>query len=121
MRGKRVLREAVEKCVPASLLGGPKRGFPVPVAEFLAEDGRRLSEQLLLSERCTDRGIFRPDAVRAALTGSGAPPVPSAGLFALASFELWARVNVDDVSIEPPSLETTLEDMGAATPATAAL
>jgi asparagine synthase (glutamine-hydrolysing) len=121
LRGKRVLREAVETIVPAPLLGGPKRGFPVPVAEFLAEDGKRLSEQLLLSERCADRGIFQPDAIRAALTGSDGFRIPSAGLFALASFELWARVNVDDLSIEPPAFGTILEDVGAATPATAVL
>jgi len=121
LRGKRVLREAVQNIVPAPLQGGTKRGFPVPVAEFLAEDGRRLTEHLLLSERCADRGIFEPDAIRAALTGPGGSRIPSAGLFALASFELWARVNVDDVSVEPPSLETVLDGTGAATPATAVL
>jgi asparagine synthase (glutamine-hydrolysing) len=109
LRSKRVLREVLERVVPAQLLGGPKRGFPVPVEDFLTVDGKRLAESLLLSERCSDRGIFRPDGIRAALTGPREARIPSAAVFALASFELWARVNVDDVSSAPQPLEAILE------------
>jgi asparagine synthase (glutamine-hydrolysing) len=100
LRPKRVLREAAKRIVPRELGAGPKRGFPVPVERFLVEDGRRLVEALLLSDRCLSRGVFAPDALRGVVTGtSGA--LPASGLFALASFELWARMNVDDVSTSP--------------------
>ena len=100
-RPKRVLREASKRIAPRELGAGPKRGFPVPVERFLVEDGRQLVEALLLSDRCLSRGVFAPDALRGIVTGtSGA--ISASGLFTLASFELWARMNVDDVFTSPP-------------------
>ena len=100
-RPKRVLREASKRIAPRELGAGPKRGFPVPVERFLVEDGRQLVEALLLSDRCLSRGVFAPDALRGIVTGtSGA--ISASSLFTLASFELWARMNVDDVSTSPP-------------------
>jgi hypothetical protein len=65
--------------------------------------------------------VFRPDGLRAALTGENRETAPAAVLFVLASFELWARVNVDRVTTEPQSLEAVLDDHEAhAVPAAAA-
>ena len=103
LQPKKVLREATSAIVPAELLGGPKRGFPVPVEGLLAAGGDALIAQLLLSERALSRGLFRPDALRRAVAGHPSERVGGRGLFVLACLELWARVNVDRVTTEPPS------------------
>lgn len=101
--GKRLFREAVADLVPDAVLRGRKRGFPVPVAGFLA-GGNGVFERLLLSERALDRGLIRPDAVRALLS-SDATRVAERDLklFTLAAFELWLRTNVDAVRDAPPA------------------
>jgi asparagine synthase (glutamine-hydrolysing) len=112
-QSKRILRAATRDLVPDDQRG-PKRGFPVPIEDFLVSGGRALAERLLTSERCQDRGIFDPAGLRDAISGEGAGGLPPGALFALASFELWARANVDQVYLEPPSLEMLLEDVGDA-------
>jgi asparagine synthase (glutamine-hydrolysing) len=99
--GKRLLRDAVSGLVPDALLDGPKRGFTVPVERFLMEEGRQALESVLGSERLLSRGIFDPDRMRDALDGSNEDRLPDRALFVLASFELWARANIDDVSVVP--------------------
>jgi asparagine synthase (glutamine-hydrolysing) len=100
--GKRLFREAVADLVPAAVLGGRKRGFPVPVAGFLA-GGNNVFERLLLSERALDRGLIRPDAVRALLSADATRVAErDLKLFTLASLELWLRTNVDTVRDAPP-------------------
>ncbi len=98
---KSILRRALADLVPAEILRQPKRGFPVPVARILLEDAR-LSE-LLLSERTLSRGLFRPDELRALVSGAG----PYGGqrqlkIFTAAALELWFRANVDEVRLRPP-------------------
>jgi asparagine synthase (glutamine-hydrolysing) len=108
---KRVIRRAVDEIVPREVLRQPKRGFPVPVDRFLVEDSRTLLEQLLLSERALDRGIYRPDRLRAIVRGD-AERVGVRKLFVLASLELWMRTNIDSVSTTPSSFEELLDGAG---------
>ena len=100
-QGKRILRQALSELVPSQLLAGPKRGFPVPVDRFLAGDMRAAVRRLLLSDRLADRGIFDVDRLRAGIDDDGTDRLPDRALFVLACFELWARSNVDEVSVEP--------------------
>jgi len=105
LRSKRVLKEATASLVPRELRRGPKRGFPVPIERFLVEGGRAFVEKLLLSDHSLDRGIFRADAVRAAVQGNVGERLPDAAIFVLASLELWARANIDRVTTTPLPLE----------------
>jgi len=109
--GKRILREAVEDLTPAELLDGPKRGFPVPIERFLVEDARDVVQGLLRSERFLSRGIFDPDRVRTAVPRESEHSLPDHALFVLASFELWARANVDDVSVVPKPAAAMFEPL----------
>jgi asparagine synthase (glutamine-hydrolysing) len=113
MKPKQVLRKATESIVPRELRGGPKLGFKVPVEQFLVDDGRALVEQLLLSERCLSRGVFRPDALRKAVLGGPAERLGASSLFVLTSLELWARANVDRVSTQPPAAGDDLASSSA--------
>jgi asparagine synthase (glutamine-hydrolysing) len=110
LQSKKILREAVRKIVPHELQGGPKRGFPVPVERFLLEDGASFVDRLLLSERSLERQIFDPDQLRRALLGDLHERLPGPTRFTLASFELWARMNVDRISTRPASMEELADE-----------
>jgi asparagine synthase (glutamine-hydrolysing) len=108
---KRLLREALRDLIPAEVLRQPKRGFPVPVAGFLLAGRGRLVEQLVLSPRALDRGLFEPGPLRALVREARLARGDSQlRLFTLASLELWLRVNVDRVTVRPPeTLDELLE------------
>ncbi len=102
--GKTLFRTAVQDLLPPELLTAPKRGFPVPIAQLLADDDSRQLERLLLTDRSLERGLLRPDAVRALVTGRD-DVIAERGLklFTLATLELWFRANIDRVTIDPPT------------------
>jgi asparagine synthase (glutamine-hydrolysing) len=102
-RGKAVLRAAIADLVPAETLTAPKRGFPVPIGQFLVEGAGRLVESVLLSERTADRGLFEPGALRALVADAGGDADRSLKLFTLASLELWCRANIDALTEAPPA------------------
>ena len=100
---KAILQEAMRDLVPHEILTRPKRGFPVPIGRFLAEDPNRSLERLVLSDSCRGRGLFDPDALRALVAGD--PPFAAdreLKLFTVASLELWLRTNLDETRLEPP-------------------
>jgi asparagine synthase (glutamine-hydrolysing) len=109
---KKILREAVVDLVPPSTLAQPKRGFPVPVSRLLVDDARRLPERLLLSERSLERGIFAADSLRRfVLDESDSGAAKDLKLFTLCAFELWQRVNIDELRLAPPeSLDEVLAE-----------
>ena len=64
-RSKRVLRLALSKLLPADVLAGPKRGFGVPLDAWFRGPLAGHVREVLLSDRATGRGLFRPAAVEA--------------------------------------------------------
>jgi asparagine synthase (glutamine-hydrolysing) len=114
-KGKRLLRDAVAGLVPAELLRGPKRGFTVPVERFLMGNRRQTLESLLLSDRALERRIFDPDRLRSALRDSTSRP-PDRALFTLVSLELWARSNLDEVTVTPKSASELIDVSHAGDP-----
>ena len=108
-RAKTILRDAVEDVLPPEIMRQPKRGFPVPIARVLAEDTRL--QQLLLSERTLDRGLYERRELQALVAGNGAyAAARELKLFTVAALELWLRTNVDEVRLQPPaSLDELLE------------
>ena len=122
-RAKSVLRAAMADLIPAEVMNQPKRGFRVPIARFLLEENHRLINDLILSERCLERGIFDPDELRK-LVGSTERPRPESHLklFTISSLELWLRTNVDDLRPQPPAswddvIDATGSETAAVTPA----
>jgi asparagine synthase (glutamine-hydrolysing) len=106
---KAIFRRAVEDLVPTELMRGPKRGFPVPVARFLAEDPNRSLQRLILSERALERRLFVPEELRELVNGNGAYGADrELKLFTLASLELYLRANVDSVHESAPEVPAEL-------------
>jgi len=63
MAGKRVLKQAVEDLLPASILYRPKLGFPTPWSHWLAGPQLDAIEALLVDPRSLERGFFKRSAV----------------------------------------------------------
>ncbi len=101
LRSKAVLRKAVHDLVPPEILREPKRGFPVPVERVLVADARL--EQLLLSERTLDRGIYDAGELRKLVAGTeGYGAGRELKVFTAVALELWLRINVDGLRFRPP-------------------
>lgn len=64
-RGKWLLREVLSRHVPGELFERPKRGFEVPLGEWLRGPLREWAEDLLSEDRLKREGFFNPVQVRA--------------------------------------------------------
>lgn len=62
--GKWVLREVLYKYVPREMIERPKKGFSIPLAQWLRGDLRGWAEGLLNETRLTTEGYFKPQLVR---------------------------------------------------------
>jgi asparagine synthase (glutamine-hydrolysing) len=92
---KYLLRKAVRHIVPSGVLGRKdKKGFPLPLKEWWQQGNLRdFVKDILLSNRCRDRGIIEPAALQALLareTGEGR------ALWGVLCLELWFRTFLDN-------------------------
>ena len=92
---KWILREAMKNILPAPILSRKKMGFPVPVGTWLRTHWRTLLDEYVTSDRAHSRGIFDPDAVRRIVSEHLSGINHSERLWALLTFEVWARIFLD--------------------------
>lgn len=64
--GKWVLREVLYKYVPKELIERPKKGFSIPLAQWLRGPLREWAEPLIAEKRLREEGYFYPDKIRQA-------------------------------------------------------
>ncbi len=62
--GKRVLRDLLMQYVPRELIDRPKRGFSVPIKEWLVGPLREWAEDLISEQTLREQGIFDVKSVR---------------------------------------------------------
>ena len=103
---KVVLRAALRGWVPDEILDAPKRGFRLPLGDWLRGELRDFARDVLLDGRAVERGCFRPDYVRELLDRHAAGLQDhSQGIWTLLMFELWHQQFVDASPRAPVAME----------------
>ncbi len=98
--GKRVLRAALKGHIPESVRTDPrKRGFPTPFGRAARGAGREIAVQILHDRRFVERGWWDVDACRALMDEER--PGHDRALWALLSWETWARLFLDGDALRP--------------------
>ncbi len=64
METKSLLKKVAAKLVPKEVIYRRKMGFGVPVGYWLRNEMREFMNEVLLSEKATKRGIFKPEALK---------------------------------------------------------
>jgi asparagine synthase (glutamine-hydrolysing) len=103
---KWILRQAMQGRVPPPILQRRKMGFPVPVGSWLRGRWRPLLAEYVIGSRARARGIFEAAAVDRLVAEHAGGVNHSERLWALLTFEIWARVFLDGET--PWSLELPL-------------
>ena len=110
LRSKIVLKRLAERYVPREAIYRRKVGFTVPLTRWFNGPWRGLIDELLLSERCLDRGYYDAGAVRRIVADHGAGRVDrEQGIWLMLALELWHRLFVDDDGSEA-AVERARED-----------
>lgn len=99
--GKWLLRRWLDRTLPEARPFERKRGFTVPVGEWILNDGKRLGQ--LISDCSAIQEVARPDAVARLFTSSG----KRAGFAAwtLVFYALWHRHHVEGIDASGTVME----------------
>jgi asparagine synthase (glutamine-hydrolysing) len=98
--GKRFLRLWGERYLPRDHLWSRKKGFTVPVDDWLR--GERLQTLMkVLPESAGIRAWFQPDAVRVLLSAQQRGAKHSSALWALLNFAVWHRIHIESDAEKP--------------------
>ena len=88
---KRILRDAFRGMLPDPVFERPKRGFEVPLTQWLLQDLKEVIDEKLDPDRIRAQGYFNADAVaslRKALAGPH-PGDAAYNLWAMLVFQVW--------------------------------
>lgn len=103
LRGKHILRRALEGTVPPYVLARRKAGFGAPIRRWLQSELRSWSTELLADGALTDAGVISRRPVLDLIEGHAGGTVDHTyRLWALIGLELWWR-NVNRPQDEPVS------------------
>jgi asparagine synthase (glutamine-hydrolysing) len=93
-QGKWLLRQLAYRYVPRSLLDRPKKGFAVPIGEWLRGPLREWAEELVRPERLKREGVFEPGAVERRWSAHLAGEADwSSCLWSVLMFQLWSEAS----------------------------
>ena len=93
---KYLLKAVMRDRLPHNIVQRPKMGFGVPIDQWFRGSCRPLVEDILLSNRCLQRGYFDPAQVRRLVTEQRQGRASyGARVYALLMLELWHREYVD--------------------------
>ena len=87
---KYIMKKAVEKWLPGSIVYRQKRGFSVPIAEWMRREWRPLLDSTLAEEKLKRQGLFDVRSVRSLLQEHWAGRADNRRtLWTLLAFQLW--------------------------------
>ena len=97
LSSKIVLKRLAERYIPRETIYRRKVGFTVPLTRWFAGPWRGLIDDVLLSDRCLDRGYYNPDVVRGIVRNHVQSRVDrEQGIWLMLVLEIWHRLFVDD-------------------------
>jgi asparagine synthase (glutamine-hydrolysing) len=97
LNSKIVLKRLAERYLPQEIIYRRKVGFTVPLTRWFAGPWRGLIDDVLLSDRCLDRGYYDADVVRAIVSDHVNRRVDrEQGIWLMLALEIWHRLFVDD-------------------------
>ncbi|QDT41824.1 Asparagine synthetase [glutamine-hydrolyzing] 1 [Gimesia alba] len=101
---KAILKKACEQVLPASIIYRKKQMFTVPIGEWFKRELSPFVNEVLLSERSLERGIFSPERVGQMIQEHQSNRVNhTRAIRALLAFELWQRTFIDQTFDHTPS------------------
>lgn len=94
--GKIILKDAVRKLLPEEIMTKRKTGFGVPVAKWFRTELAPMLQEILLSDKAIDRGLFERNSIQKMVTEhiEGTRDW-STRLWAFLFLELWFREFID--------------------------
>lgn len=93
---KRILKDALRGIVPASVLGGKKRGFELPVDSWFRGPLFPWAQSILLDARSRQRGYFSPNCFERLLREHQEGRAKHGQrIWMLLCFEFWQRIFID--------------------------
>ena len=93
------MKKAVGDLLPECIIYRKKMGFPTPLSSWFRGREMETVEKLLLEERATERGLFRPEGVKRLLAEHRSGYRDHVDrIWRLLNFELWARVFLDSTA-----------------------
>ena len=96
LRGKHLLKRAMEPLLPREVVHRPKTGFGAPLRRWMRRELREMCDDLLSAQAIERRGIFDSAAVRDLVGRDRTGRVDGAYLiFAVMCIELWCRLFLD--------------------------
>jgi asparagine synthase (glutamine-hydrolysing) len=94
-QGKWLLRRVLERHMPGSIVERPKKGFSIPIDQWLRGPLRDWAETLLAEDRLSGEGLLHPKPIRAAwkrhIQGEADLGKP---LWTVLMFQAWLEANV---------------------------
>jgi asparagine synthase (glutamine-hydrolysing) len=97
LSSKILLKRLAERYLPRETVYRRKVGFTVPLTRWFVGPWRGLINDVLLSDRCLDRGYYDADVVRGIVLDHLQGRVDrEQGIWLLLALEIWHRLFVDD-------------------------
>lgn len=107
LSGKYLMRQAMARRLPKSILRRSKKGFPTPIRPWLRNQLFDRVRAVLTDGRLASRGLIRPGYVQQLLEAHRrGSSVATEGCWRLMNFELWCRIFLDR---ESGRLETRVD------------
>src|SRR5213594_2355749 len=93
---KYIFKKAMEGILPDGILYRPKRGFGIPLARWFRGTLSPFMRDLLLSRRCSERGVFRKPYLERLIEMNDRGRPMDLQIWTLITFELWCQRFIDE-------------------------
>lgn len=91
--GKKILKDAARRILPAEVIDRPKGYFPVPALKYIEGPVLEMVRDVMTSRAARERGVFQPAAVEALMAApkDHITPLGGSSLWQVATLELWLQ------------------------------